>query len=215
MRFLVPLAILAVLIKKNPFYRTYPIMLPIMISMWFVVLYRAVRYSRRTNRMVHQILLDQTGSELTFVYKNQTTRRIFGHQTEETHMVQGLHNPPQHGYKPLSGTLFPTEYPFAYGAAHNSRLGYYWLKYFISQNSFFAIPKNPLYVNYETLINALNMNVIDFSQADIVELKSDQMTEQELEKLLELQNQYSFDRFTLRKYQCDNLDELEQSIQEK
>lgn len=52
LRFLVPLAVLAVLIKKNPFYRSYPIMLPVMISMWFIVLYRAVRYSRRTNRMV-------------------------------------------------------------------------------------------------------------------------------------------------------------------
>ena len=53
MRFLIPLAILAVLIKKNPFYRTYPIMLPIMVSLWFIVLYRAVVYSRRTNRMIH------------------------------------------------------------------------------------------------------------------------------------------------------------------
>lgn len=79
MRFLVPLLVLAVLIKKNPFYRSYPIMLPIMIIAWFTILYRAVVYSRRTNRMVHQILLDQTGSELTFVYKNQTTRRLFGH----------------------------------------------------------------------------------------------------------------------------------------
>ena len=70
MRFLIPLAILAILIKKNPFYRTYPIMLPIMISAWFIVLYRAVKYSGRTNRMVQQILLDPTGSELTFVYKN-------------------------------------------------------------------------------------------------------------------------------------------------
>lgn len=70
MRFIVPLAVLTVLIKKNPFYRTYPIMLPIMVTLWFFTLYRAIVYSRRTNRMVHQILLDQTGSELTFVYKN-------------------------------------------------------------------------------------------------------------------------------------------------
>ena len=56
--YLIPLAILTVLIKKNPFYRTYPIMLPIMISMWFFTLYRMVKYSQRTNRMVHQILLD-------------------------------------------------------------------------------------------------------------------------------------------------------------
>ena len=30
--------------------------------------------------------------------------------------------------------------------------------------------------------------------------------------MLELHNEYSFDRFSLRKYQCDNLDELEQQI---
>ena len=105
-------------------------MLPIMIVMWCFTLWRAVIYSRRTNRMVQQILLDQTGSELTFVYKNQTTRRIFGHQTEETHMVQGMHNPPQLGFKPLGGCLFPKEYPFNYKAIHD--YNYFWLKYFIS-----------------------------------------------------------------------------------
>ena len=30
-----------------------------------------------------------------------------------------------------------------------------------------------MYVNYEVLINAMNMNVIDFSHADIHELSSD------------------------------------------
>ena len=53
LRFLVPLALLTYGIKKNPFYRSYPIMLPIMIASWFIVLYRAVVYSKRTNRMVH------------------------------------------------------------------------------------------------------------------------------------------------------------------
>lgn len=38
------------------------------------------------------------------------------------------------------------------------------------------------------------------------------MTEKELEKLLELHNEYSFDRFSLRKYQSENLVELEQKI---
>lgn len=52
MRFLVPLAIFTVAIKKNPFYRNYPIMLPIMIFLWCFTVYRAVAYSRRTNRMV-------------------------------------------------------------------------------------------------------------------------------------------------------------------
>lgn len=150
---------------------------------------------------------------MTFVYKNQTTRRIFGHQTEETHMVQGLHNPPQYGYKPLAGSLFPSTYPFPFGQIHDK--SYFWLKYYVSQTSFFAIPKRATYTNYEVLVNALNQNVIDFSHAEIHELKSNTMTEQELEKLLELHNQYSFDRFSLRKYQLDNLADIEEKIMKK
>lgn len=55
-----------------------------------------------------------------------------------------------------------------------------------------------MYVNYEVLINAMNMNVIDFSHADIHELSSDQMTDNELEKLLQLHNMYTKERFSLR-----------------
>ena len=110
-----------------------------------------------------------------------------------------MHNPPQYGYKPLSGCLFPSEYPFRYGAIHD-KYSYFWLKYFISQTSFFALPKRPIYVNYEVLINAMNMNVIDFSEADIHELRSHSMTDEEMEKLLELQNEYTFDKFSLRMY---------------
>lgn len=112
-------------------------------------------------------------------------------------MVQGMINPPQLGYKPLSGDIFPDTYPFNFARIHEKK-GYYWLKYYISQTTFFSIPKNPVYANYEVLVNALNQNVIDFSHADIHELKSDNMTEQELWSLLELHNQYSFDRFALR-----------------
>ena len=65
------------------------------------------------------------------------------------------------------------------------------------------------------LVNALSQNVIDFSHADIHELKSDQMTEKELFSLLELHNQYSFDRFSLRMYQMQNLDDLEQRLIKK
>ena len=41
------------------------------------------------------------------------------------------------------------------------------------------------------------------------------MSELELYTLLELQNQYSFDRFALRKYQLESLDDLEQRIEQK
>ena len=57
------------------------------------------------------------------------------------------------------------------------------------------------YVRQLVLVNAFNQNVIDFSHADIHELKSNKMTELELEKLLDLHNEYSFDRFSLRMYQ--------------
>ena len=126
-------------------------------------------------------------------------------------MVQGLVNPPQMGYKPLTGDIFPETYPFDFASIHDKN-GYYWLKYYISQTSFFSIPKNPVYANYEVLVNALNQNVIDFSHADIHELKSDSMTEKELWSLLELHNQYSFDRFALRKHQLKSLEDLEQRL---
>ena len=70
LKFIVPLVILAYLIKKNPFYTSNPAMFPIMIMLFAIISYRTVKYSRRTNVMVHQILLDPTGTELTFVYKN-------------------------------------------------------------------------------------------------------------------------------------------------
>ena len=126
-------------------------------------------------------------------------------------MVQGLHNPPQFGYKPLSGTLFPSDYPFEYKTMHDP-WSYFYLKYYISQKSFFSLPKNPKYVNYEVLVTAMNQNVIDFSHADIHELANDTMTEEEIEKLLELNNMYTTDQFLLRKYQSDNLEELERKL---
>ena len=108
MRFAVPLAVLAYLIKKNPFYRTYPIMLPIMVATWFILFYRMVKYSKRTNNMVHQILLDPTGVELTFIYKNQLARKLRTDMPEARMLVSQMMNPPQGGqYKPLAGDLFP------------------------------------------------------------------------------------------------------------
>ena len=65
-----PLAVLAYLIKKNPFYTSYPAMLPFMVAAFMILFYRMVKYSRKTNHMIHQILMDPTGTELTFVFKN-------------------------------------------------------------------------------------------------------------------------------------------------
>jgi len=94
LRFLAPLGILAYLIKKNPFYTSYPVMLPFMIIAWFIVFYRMVKYSRLTNHMVHMILMDPTGTELTFIYQNQWLRRLRADRIDQTLMIQQLANPP-------------------------------------------------------------------------------------------------------------------------
>jgi hypothetical protein len=100
-----------------------------------------VKYSRRTNHMVHQILMDPTGTELTFVFKNQLARRFRQDVTERTIMIAHLANPPQgdNEYRDLVGDLFPQEYPFDYSRIYDYR--YFWLKYHMSQRNFFAIPK--------------------------------------------------------------------------
>ena len=72
-----------------------------------------VKYSRRTNHMIHQILIDPTGTELTFVYKNLLFRKMRNDPVDKTLMCAHLFNPPQDGiYKPLEGELFPEYYPF-------------------------------------------------------------------------------------------------------
>ena len=82
-----PLLVLGYLIRKNPFYRTYPIMLPIMVIAFMATFYRFAKDTRRTNNMVQQVLMDVTGSELTFVFKNQTARKFRSDQTEATLMI--------------------------------------------------------------------------------------------------------------------------------
>lgn len=76
LRFLIPLAVLYWGIKKNPFYKSYPIMLPFMIILFAITFVRMVKYSKRTNHMVHQVLLDPTGTELTIVFKNEFQRKL-------------------------------------------------------------------------------------------------------------------------------------------
>jgi len=50
-------------------------------------------------------------------------------------------NPPQEGYKELTGDLVPETYPFEYNRIFS--LNYFWMKYYITQRSFFALAKRP------------------------------------------------------------------------
>ena len=110
---LIIVAVCLYLIKVNPFYRTYPIMLPISTIAMVLTFISIIRYSRKTNSMVQQILMDQTGSELTFVYQNQMQRKLRTDPPEVTLMIQSMQNPPQQGkFRQLQGDLFPEQYPF-------------------------------------------------------------------------------------------------------
>ena len=123
-------------------------------------------------------------------------------------------NPPQGPeYKPLTGDLVPENYPFDYTRIFDYH--YFWLKYYISQRTFFAIPKRPMYVNYEVLCNSLSTNLIDFSQAEIYELNNEEMTQREFENFLTQQNEYTEERFAVRAKQFKNLKNAEASLARK
>lgn len=129
--------------------------------------------------------MDATGSELTFVYKNQRVRRFRSDETEVTRMVSTLMNPPQGNdeFRTLPGKLFPEQFPFNYAELFEPY--YFWNKYYITQRNCFAISKYPQYANYEILCNSLATRVTDLSQAEIYQLNNEEMTTEELERVLE------------------------------
>lgn len=53
LRYLIPLGTLIYLIRKNPFYQSYPAMLPAMFVAFIYGLFAMVRYSKVTNMLVH------------------------------------------------------------------------------------------------------------------------------------------------------------------
>ena len=84
LRYLGPIALLIYLIKRNPFYVIFPAMLPIMMISLIAFIVFMVRYSHKTNLMIQQILMDPTGTQLTFVFQNQFLRRFRGDEREIT-----------------------------------------------------------------------------------------------------------------------------------
>ena len=40
---------------------------------------------------------------------------------------------------------------------------------------YFSIPKKPIYVNYETLVNCFNCKVIDMSRTPIYEINTEEL----------------------------------------
>lgn len=208
MKLIIPTLALIYLVKKNPFYKSYPIALPCMFVLLIFLGYKFMRFGQVTNRMVHQILIDPSGTEVTFVYKNRFARKLRNDNLEETLLVQALNNPPQgEEYIPIKpGLVFPEKYPFEFERIRE--VGYFWLKYYISQHMFFALAKRPHYVNYEVLCNVFATKSIDFSQANVYKLMTSKLNKFQLEFMLESLNQYSHLNFAKRQERAQKLDKI-------
>ena len=112
LKFLIPMGICIYLIKKNPFYKTYPAMLPAMFIGLILTFISLVKYSKVSNMLVHQVHMDPTGTELSFIYKNAVFRRFRNDRPQTDMLISQLADPPQgDDYLPLAGDLFPTKYP--------------------------------------------------------------------------------------------------------
>jgi len=210
LKYIIPIVGLIYLIKKNPFYKSYPIMLPFMVTVFFIVLYKCMRYSSKTNRMIHQILIDPSGTEVTFIYKNRFARKLRNDNLEETLLVQSLADPPQGGeYMPLRDNLFPKKYPFKF--EHINDLNYFWIKYYVSQHNYFAIAKKPQYVNYEILCNVMETKPIDFSKAKTYKVHNTKLSQFALEFMLETISPHSTLNYAKRK---DRATKIQQIIEE-
>lgn len=190
LKFLVPIAVLIYLIKKNPFYLSYPAMLPAMFIALIMLCISLIKYSKLTNMMIHQVHMDPTGTELTFIYQNQFFRRMRNDKPEQPILIQQLIDPPQGGhYKPLAGDLFPKTYPINPSERGSTGgLSYFYRKYYITQRLFFSLAKRPMYCNYEVMVNALNQKMIDLSQAEIVMVKTSIANKKDFESFIKQQD---------------------------
>ena len=72
-----------------------------------------------------------------------------------------------------------------------------------------------MYVNYEVLCNAFATKIIDLSKAEIVLVKSSEISPTEFEDFLIAQNQYTFQKFYERFEKIEKLKNLEAELKEK
>ena len=62
-------------------------MLPAMVASFIFLGVSMIKYSKVTNMLVHQVHMDPTGTELTFIYKNAVFRRFRNDKPEQTIMI--------------------------------------------------------------------------------------------------------------------------------
>jgi hypothetical protein len=174
-------------------------MLPIMVIAFVAMFIALFRKMRKLNTLVSDILLDPSGQELTFVFRNQFLRKLRNDKTEVTIPITSLINPPQgENYQKFTAEPFPEKYPFDFRELIKGDA--IWFKYYISQRTFFAIYKHAQYKNFELLCNAFAQKIINLEEIPIFEIQSNKMTDKELVDFLKHQDLYHPSKFVLRYY---------------
>mmetsp|Transcript_42712 Transcript_42712/g.65584 ORF Transcript_42712/g.65584 Transcript_42712/m.65584 type:complete len:113 (-) Transcript_42712:85-423(-) len=110
---------------------------------------------------------------------------------------------------PLAGDLFPRKYPLVKPKLYEESTSYFYRKYYISQRMFLSFTKNPMYCNYEVLVNVFNQQIIDMSRAKIIHLNTSSMGQEAFEKFIKSQHRFSEFQQDLMRDKIQALQDLE------
>ena len=86
-------------IKTNPFYISYPVMLPIMSFTLVGYLIYYFNYIKKLQNVVSEIWLDKSGYECRIVYNNMRYRKMRGKQVEEIVLNGSLVSPSKQSFE--------------------------------------------------------------------------------------------------------------------
>lgn len=127
-------------------------MLPIMSFSLAFYLVGFLRYISSLQKIVEEIWLDRTGTEIKVYYRNRRYRKFRGNSPIEIFLNDSLVSPDENEYKFLKGTFiydiisliflgdkFPKSYPPLKSEYLN--IGYFWHKYYLSKKNSFLLAK--------------------------------------------------------------------------
>lgn len=85
---------------------SFPVMLPIMTFSLFFYIIGFLRYISSLQKIVDEIWLDRTGTEIKVSYRNKRYRKFRGNSGEEIFLNDSLISPDQNEYIFLKGIYF-------------------------------------------------------------------------------------------------------------
>eukprot|EP00331_Platyophrya_macrostoma_P026640 CAMPEP_0176442712 /NCGR_PEP_ID=MMETSP0127-20121128/21988_1 /TAXON_ID=938130 /ORGANISM="Platyophrya macrostoma, Strain WH" /LENGTH=183 /DNA_ID=CAMNT_0017827797 /DNA_START=246 /DNA_END=797 /DNA_ORIENTATION=- len=169
-KYIVPFCVFANLIANNPFYTTFPAALPLMFYAEIWLLRKMYLLKKHYRHIVSEVYLLKDGETLEIVYMNKFWRKLKNDDLANLYYIPTLVTPQtDENTKPLTGDLFPEEYPYS----DINPTGYAWTKYYRNPNSYFLLPKYANYVDYELLVAAFSGKMIELTKQNTVEIDHD------------------------------------------